>query len=123
MPIKFSHFDPDHAGIRGFLHSDQLRDAVRKAGEDVIDYARPESKTLAPDWKVERGPDTMIGAYSRLTEQVVNENPAAAAFEFGSGYGRPGQSGTRPQGGASFPKRILGRAGAKVGDHRAREGL
>lgn len=116
MPIKFSHFDPDHSGINGFLHSDQLRDAVRKGAEDVVGYARPESSTLAPDWKVQRGRDMVIGAYSRLTEEVVNDNAAAAAIEFGSGAGRPGQTGIRHQGGYSYPKRILGRAGARVGD-------
>lgn len=121
MPVRFSHFDPDHKGINGFLHSNQLRDAVTKAAEDVVGYAKPESSTLAPDWKVQRGHDMIIGEYSRLTEQVVNDNEAAAAIEFGSGAGRPGQTGIRPQGGYSHPQRILGKAGARVGDLHAHE--
>lgn len=124
MPVRFSHFEPDRGGINGFMHSDQLRDAVRQAAEDVVAYARPESSTLAPHWRVERGPDVIIGVYSRLTEVVVNEDDAAAAIEFGSGAGRTGGD-PRRQGGSSRPQRILGRAGAKVGDLRthAREGL
>lgn len=116
MPVRYSRFEPDHFGINGFLHSDQLRDAVEKGADDVVGYAKPESSTLAPHWRVSRGRDMVIGAYSRLTMEVVNEHEAAAAIEFGSGAGRPGQTGIRRQGGYSFPNRILGKAGARVGD-------
>lgn len=117
MPIKFVRFKPDRIGINGFMHSEQLRQPVRRAAEDVVSHARPESSTLAPDWKVERGPDVVLGEYGRLTEEVVNDNDAAAAIEFGSGRGRPGSSGDRAQGGYNYPQRILGRAGQKVGDY------
>lgn len=121
MPIHV-HYEPNHKDFNAFAHSDQLRDAVRKAADDVVAYAVPESKTLAPDWQVNRGSDLVIGAFSRLTEEVVNENDVAAAIEFGTGFGRPGQTGYRPQGGYSFPHRILGKAGAKVGDMRGEPG-
>lgn len=117
MPVHV-HYEPNHKDFNAFAHSDQLRDAVRKAAQDVVAYAVPESKTLAPDWQVNRGPDLVIGVFSRLTEEVVNENAAAAAIEFGAGS----EEHPRPQGGYSEPKRILGKAGAKVGDMRGEPG-
>lgn len=122
MPVKFiryskKHRTPGFGTFNDFAHSDdQLRPAVRKAAKDVIAYAKPKSQTLAPRWRVARGPAIRIGAFSRLSEQVVNDHPAAAAIEFGSGRGRPGSSGDRHQGGYSYPQRILGEAGARVGD-------
>lgn len=116
MPIYFTRFKPDRIGIRNFLHSDQLDDALKGASQDVIAHAIPGSSTLAPEWYQERGPALRIGTWSRITRFVRNDHRAAAAIEFGSGRRNWQGGGERRQGGDSDPKRILGKAGARVGD-------
>lgn len=116
MPIIFSRYDPDHKSIGEFLLSRQLRDAVRGGAEDVAKTANDEASHLK--FYTAPGPDVSVTRFPgpRLSERVISDDPSAAAIEFGSGRGRPGSSGDRPQGGYNYPKRILGRAGAKHAD-------
>ena len=122
MATPNARYEPDHEGIRAFLHGEELRAAVLEGCADVIKHAEGHSQKLdAAGWKTEHGPSVRIGKYTRLTEEVVNESDVAAAIEFGTGMGRPGQTGERPQGGYSFPHRILGKAGAAVGQHHGNQ--
>lgn len=122
MPMTFRRYKPDHAGIAAFLHGPELRSATRAHADDVVALAKADSATLADSWAVEDGAPEVIGDYSRLTVNVVNSHRAAAAIEFGSGRGRAGSSGDRPQGGFNHPQRVLGRAGARIGDMRGELG-
>ena len=116
MGVKFVRYKRDSAGIAAFLHSPELRAAVTEGCKDVVDEAKPESKTLADSYAIAPAGNVIIGDFSRLTMRVLNLHPAAAAIEFGAGRGRPGSSGDRRQGGYSYPQRILARAGDKIGD-------
>ncbi len=115
MPVYFDRFEPDRVGLNAFMHSSELDDAVKEAADDVIHYARGNSSKLdAAGWQNVRGPNVRIRKYTRLSRRVENNDRAAASIEFGSGKSAEG----RPQGGKSGPKRILGRAGARVGDYK-----
>lgn len=120
MPGEYERFDIDHAGISAFLSGDEIRDVLEAAGRDVIALATPGlGQFTAGNWHNEAGPPRIIRGYPRSTQMVVNDHPAAAAREFGSGKGRAGNDEHRPQGGGNEPSRALGKAGAKVGDHKA----
>ena len=120
MPIIVTRVTTDSKGIAKFLHGRELGDALQEAALDIIRLCRPQSKRLAAGWYHKRGPNLIIGAFSRRTEIVQNDHRAAAAIEFGSGPGAEGASGPKPrrQGGSSAPKRILGKAGAQIGDYK-----
>jgi len=54
----------------------------------------------------------------RAVAEVINTDDKAPAIEWGSGQANDGASPDtdRPQGGSNQPFRVLGRAGARVGD-------
>lgn len=121
MPIYVDRYEQDHKSIGEFLLSGQLRDAVRQGASDgaAIAAATAPSK-IAADFAVEAGPDVIVtkNGNPRLSERIVNDHPAAAAIEFGSGQRAEGASGKkdRPQGGSSPAYRPLGKAGARIAD-------
>jgi hypothetical protein len=113
MAATYEGYKPDHKGIQLFLHSSELDDALKKAGDDVIALARGPL-AVGPDmWFNDPGGSLRIRKYTRETRKVGNQHPAAAAREFGSGKKEEG----RPQGGSNEPTRALGRAGIQVGDY------
>lgn len=113
MSVKYDGYEPDHRGIEAFLHSNELDQALQKAGNDVIELARGPLAVGQDMWVNEQGGSMRIGAYTRGTRRVGNNHPAAAAREFGSGKKEEG----RPQGGSNEPTRALGKAGIRVGDY------
>lgn len=123
MPI-IAKYVPDHKSIGEFLLSDQLRDAVRQGARDVAAIASNTAgiTKIRGDYDVEPGPDVIVtkNGNPRLSERVVNDHPAAAADEFGSGSGAEGASKgaarKKGQGGGSPANRTLGKAGALIGD-------
>ena len=124
MPIIVSHFRANHKDLGKFLLSGQLRDAVRQGAKDVAAIARASAgiTKIRDHYGVEPGPDVVItkNGNPRLSERVVNDHPAAAADEFGSGSGNKGKSGGKArregQGGGSPAFRTLGQAGARIAD-------
>jgi hypothetical protein len=66
------------------------------------------------------GKPLKIKGLLRATALVGNTAPHSAAIEFGSGEGSVGDSAGegRPQGGSNQPYRVLGRAGATIGEFR-----
>lgn len=124
MPIRVTRYKHDAAGVTAFMNGPELGEAVTEASQDVVAVARSMSSTLAGNWDVEVGPPVLIEGLSRLTRNVTNDHEAAAAIEFGSGVRNRGATGAnvRPQGGYSDPQRILGTAGARVGDYQGEPG-
>ena len=118
MPVHFSRYDPDRKSIGEFLLSSQLRDAVRQGAQDVAALASRTAgiTKIRGHYETKSGPDVVVtkNGNPRLSERVYNHHRAAAADEFGSGQKEEG----RPQGGSSPANRTLGKAGARIGDHR-----
>lgn len=111
-----AYYKIDHKGISDMLSSQDMKDALRAAGDDVIALAKePLGKFTADDWHNDDGPPRVQRGYPRATRMVVNDHPAAAAREFGSGRSDNG----RPQGGSNEPTRALGKAGRRIGDYKA----
>lgn len=120
MPVRYVRYEIDHSGIERKLMSGDTKDALEAAGKDVIAIATPGlGMFTSGNWHNEDGPTRVIRGNGRATRMVVNDHPAAAAREFGSGQGRPGNDEDRPQGGGNEPTRALGKAGAKIGDYKA----
>lgn len=111
-----AYYKIDHSGIENMLMSGDMKDALEAAGKDVIALAAPALGSFTADnWKNEDGPTRIMHGNGRATRMVINDHPAAAAREFGSGKSDDG----RPQGGGNEPTRALGKAGAKIGDYKA----
>ncbi len=111
------------------LMSDQIQDLADQGAEAGVAYARLYANGSRPrlpadyvaSFKAVQGPIVTMGdphPNPRRTARTVSEHRLAAAFEFGTGVrsgGNDGRGAKRPQGGYSDPYRILGRAGARVG--------
>lgn len=119
MPARVTRVVIDHQGIEEFLLGPELGEACREATQDIIALARPASVTLASSWSAGLDLPVIVGKYIRQSWYVANDHPAAASIEFGSGIRNRGATGAniRPQGGYSDPQRILGTAGARIGDY------
>lgn len=115
MPIVYDRYEPDRHSIGEFLRSGQLRDAVHQGAQDVAKIAAATAgiTKIRGSYDTEPGPDVIVtrNGNMRLSERVVNNHPAAAADEFGSG-----QRTKREQGGSSPANRTLGKAGAMIAD-------
>lgn len=81
---------------------------------------REEGVAYKDSFIVVPGKPLKIKGLSRATALVGNTAPHSAAIEFGSGDGSVGDSAGegRPQGGSNQPFRVLGRAGATIGEFR-----
>lgn len=65
---------------------------------------------MADQFKVnERPPPVVVGGNPRATAEVYNSDPAAAPSEFGGKHNQP--------------HRMLGRAGAQVGESNLKDGV
>lgn len=111
-------YRPDHKSMAAFLLSNQARDPAVKAAHDIAEIARataPRSSVadtdedvthMADEFKVnEHSKPVLLGGNPRVGAEVYNEDPAAAPQEFGNSRVRN-------------PSRTLGKAGARVGEHR-----
>lgn len=113
--MAFKHvryrYKPDHRSFGAFMRSPRVRAVAVQAAGDIADHARTlalaeASKTgaYANSFRVNRrAPNLRVGGNIRATAHVYNNDPAAAPQEFGDRWGNRG-------------KRILRRAGAKVGE-------
>lgn len=105
-------FVPDHKEFGEFMLSDQIRDPTAEAARDVVDIASglaPRSNRpgphMADQFKVNREAGVIkVSGNVRVKVEVYNEDPAAAPNEFGNGRTRR--------------HRMLGRAGAEVGEFK-----
>lgn len=128
MPVVAARFVPNHKGMRAQMMSDDTQDVADKAARDVIFAALPISPESDP---TEKGASdgtsykqhfsvrqivVTINGNPRRAAAAVNDSKYAAQVEFGTG---PGWKGERRQGGTpGTPSRVLGRAGATVGQYR-----
>jgi hypothetical protein len=112
-----------------FAVSPRIQALTIRIAKDVKAVAKSispdgEEETGKPKYKdqfiVVPGKPLKIKGLSRATALVGNTDPKAAAIEFGSGDGSVGDSAGegRPQGGSNQPFRVLGRAGAMIGEFR-----
>jgi len=108
--------DNPHPGMAAFLVSDQAREPVVAAAKDIADLAKqlaPRGKGtgvhMADQFRVnEHTPPVNIGGNPRVGAEVYNGDPAAAPNEFG---------------GRRNPRhRMLGRAGARIGEWKGEVG-
>jgi hypothetical protein len=116
-----------------FAVSPRIQKLTLRIAKDV----KAVAKAISPEGP-ERGPDSgpaykdsfivvpgeplKIDGLERATALVGNTSDHAAAIEFGSGevgdiVGGGGSTGEgRPQGGGNSPKRVLARAGSRIGE-------
>jgi hypothetical protein len=127
-PNDFTPHSDGSLPMSAFVKSAQARHPALQAAGDVIRIA----KGLAP-----KGSGNYAGSFGigpakefwfkphgeplqlRAVAEVTNSAESAPAIEWGSGLSNDGASPetTRPQGGSNKPFRVLGRAGARVGDY------
>lgn len=108
--------DNPYPGMRAFLLSDQAREPAIAAGRDIAALAKTTSPRssgpgphMADQFKVnEKSAPVKIGGNPRVGVEVYNEDRAAAPNEFGGKYNKR--------------HRMLGRAGAKIGEWRGEVG-
>ena len=126
-PNDFTPHTDGSLPMSAFVISGQIRHPCLQAAAEVIGIAKSiaptKSGTYANAFGI--GPDKKfwfkpVGEplQLRAVVEVVNTDTKAVAIEFGSGEQSVGDSAgdERPQGGWNKPYRVLGRAGAKVGD-------
>ena len=127
-PNDFAPHSDGSGSMSSFVISSQIRRPVMLAALEVIGIA----KAMAPKESGEYSRSFAIGQrrkmfmfkpegeplQPRALVEVINTAESAPAIEFGSGKRSVGDSAgdPRPQGGGNKPFRILGRAGARVGD-------
>lgn len=119
--------DDGSGSFSAFAVSEQIREPVKLGARAVIGIAR----SLAPKGGGRYASSFEIGRertfwfkprsgplQRRAQVEVINTAPYAVAIEFGSGESSEGDTAgeARPQGGWNRPYRVLGRAGARVGD-------
>lgn len=113
-----SRYKPDHGpkGLGGFLLSAQLLKPVLEVAHDIAEDAKENSPRsegdgphMADQFKVTPGAVITVAGNPRVSAEVTNDDPAAAPNEFG--------------GSRNKPRRMLGRAGAKYGDHHGKRAL
>jgi hypothetical protein len=114
-----------------FAVSPRMQGLVTKVTSDMAVFARSISPESADEgregkprykdsFKVTVGEIVKIKGLKRVTANLGNTAPHAAAVEFGSGEGSLGDSSEsgRPQGGSNAPMRILGKTARAFGDWR-----
>jgi hypothetical protein len=109
-------YKADNVSFGALMMSDQTQDLAEQAANFGVLAAKAYAKGVRPPLpaeyvesiKAETGPAVVLGGNPRRTSRIVSSYPW---IEFGSGRKRD-----RPQGGNSPAYRILGRAGARVGD-------
>lgn len=126
-PNDFTPHSDGSLPMSAFVKSAQIRHPCLQAAGDVIRIAQG----LAPKGSGEYAAAFGVGPTKefwfkpageplqlRAVAEVTNSSDKAPAIEWGSGAANDGSPGTtdRPQGGSNKPFRVLGRAGAKVGD-------
>lgn len=116
-------YKPDHKSFGEFMLSDQIRDTVAEiCREEIIPRARffaprrknrgtvPDGTAMADRFKVNKDAGVLeVGGNLRVKVEVYNDAPSAAPNEFGSERNKR--------------HRMLGRAGAEVGDFKPEGGL
>ena len=126
-PNDYKPHDDGSLSFSSFAISDKIRRPCVLAGYQVIGIARglapKESGDYAGSFKLGKAKTFMykprgFPRQRRALVEVINTSPKAPAIEFGSGPPSEGDSAgeARPQGGSNQVFRVLGRAGAKVGD-------
>lgn len=114
---------PNHRSFGAFMRSDQMRDVTEEAAKDIAELAAaktPDSKEGAAEhtglhakvkagFKTKRNAGLMkVGGNLRVKVEVVNDVDGAALVEFGA---------------RGVPRsRMLGQAGATVGDFKPEGG-
>lgn len=111
-------FRPDHKSFGKFILSEQMRDVVAEvAKQEIVPLARkgtprgPERGQvhMQDRYKVTREGGTMkVDRAFRVMVLVENDDPESALVEFGSRFNKR--------------RRMLGRAGAAVGDFQPKGG-
>lgn len=112
MGRRAAIFRPDHKSFGEFILSDGMRDVVAEVCRDlIVPLARantprgPErgQKHMADRYRVIRNGGIMkVDRALRVVVRVENDDPASAAVEFGGRFNKR--------------RRMLGRAGAAIGD-------
>ena len=110
-------YRPDHKSFGEFMRSDQMRDPTEEAANDVADVAGqlaprrkdrgivPEGTAMADQFRVNREAGFIkVSGNVRVKAEVFNEAPSAAPNEFGNKRNKR--------------YRMLGRAGATVGEFK-----
>ena len=123
-----ARYEASNPGMKAIRLSPELSKAAMQAGTDVVLVALTLSPESRPGEKgagdgtsyrehFEVSPIVVdIGRGPRQSARVENDADYAAQVEFGIG---PGWKGDRPQGGnPGRPQRVLGRAGAAVGEYK-----
>jgi hypothetical protein len=121
LPGQHVVYRPDHKSFAAFLISDQMRDVTAEVAEDVAIAAAAMTrkgkdntphKRMAESYRVEKHAGVIkVGkgyANTRVLVKVVNDDPRSAAEEFGGKY--------------QTRQRMLGRAGAKFGTFKSKDG-
>lgn len=108
-------YRPNHKEFGSFMNSLQVLAPVMAICSDIADEAaRTDGTTIAADYRAVPGQPTVVAGNRRVTGEVRNDNPKAAAYEFGTGILNEGESGgvertSNPrQGGYSPARRHLG---------------
>ena len=95
---------------------------IARDGALIAKMLSPKGEGSGPHYRdqfaTKPGEIVTIDGLPRVTSEIVNNDPKAAAVEFGSGEGSVGDSSGegRPQGGHSPAHRVLGKTGRILGD-------
>lgn len=123
-PNDYKPHTDGSGSMSSFVISDQIRDPLLSAGRLIIGIARgiapKKTGTYANSFAIGKKTTFMFKPAGeplqrRAVVEVINTDDKAVAMEFGSGEGSTDFE-YRPQGGGNLPYRVLGRAGARVGD-------
>lgn len=124
MPVVKATYKPNNESFGEFLMSKQVADPVEKASHDVRSIARDLTPYDASDqdgvhmrdsFVVQRAlPWVSKKGIPRVSYRVINTHRGSAAIEFG--FSRAKKAVNRKG------RRMLGRAGARVGEMRDQAG-
>jgi hypothetical protein len=111
------HSDGSHS-FSAFAVSEQIREPVKQAADQVIGIARGIGPKKSGNYISSFGIGTKRTFWFKPKDGPLQLAANAAAIEWGSGVPNTGATPDieRPQGGNNQPFRVLGRAGARVGD-------
>lgn len=108
-----TRYREDHKSFGEFMLSSQVLDPVMQLCRVIAaEAAATDDSSIREDYGVTPGPPVTVAGNPRITGRVVNTNPKAAAYEFGTGSENEGESGgvvrTSGRGGSSPARRHLG---------------
>lgn len=106
-------YRPNRKEFGAFMNSLQvLAPVMAICGDIAAEAARTDGTTIAADYHAVPGQPVVVAGNRRVTGEVRNDNPKAAAYEFGTGIESEGRTGGAErqanQGGFSPARRHLG---------------